>query len=230
MTRLVAILILFAGPLVAAPLDGPRLQALVEQALRAAGQEGHVTVSRHRVYPSCPTRPTVSPIDGGWQAVRVSCDAIGWSRTIRVEGGRPPSRKVDPSDDRGLGKVIVVKESLPRGTLITASHLEVSHRRSAHLDGLVTRKETAIGRKLKINLGAGQALLARHLQHDWQVEEGEPVTITGGSGPITIEASGVALENGQLGQAIRVTNARSGELVHVVVTGPNKVQVLPNMR
>lgn len=59
---------------------------------------------------------------------------------------------------------------------------------------------------------------------------GAPVTIAGGAGPVRIQIGGVALEPGQLGQAIRVTNARSGRLVHVIVTGPNKVTVRPNMR
>lgn len=56
------------------------------------------------------------------------------------------------------------------------------------------------------------------------------MTIAGGAGPVRIQTGGVALEPGQLGQAIRVTNARSGRLVHVIVTGPNKVTVRPNMR
>ena len=49
-------------------------------------------------------------------------------------------------------------------------------------------------------------------------------------GGIRIEAAGVALEPGQLGQDIRVTNAGSGEVVHVTVTGRNKVMVRPNIR
>jgi len=95
---------------------------------------------------------------------------------------------------------------------------------------LIALPESAIGRSLRVNLGAGQALLGRHLEHDWQVEKGAPVTIASGAGPILIQTSGVALEPGQLGQAIRVSNARSGQLVHVIVTGPNKVTVRPNMR
>jgi len=72
--------------------------------------------------------------------------------------------------------------------------------------------------------------LARHLDHDWQVTDGGPVTIVTILGGIRIEAAGVALEPGQLGQDIRVTNAGSGEVVHVTVTGRNKVMVRPNIR
>ena len=230
MIRLAAVLVCCAAPLAAAPLDASRVQALVEHALRAAGQEGQVMISQYRTFPPCPKPPTVTPLGGDWQSVRLSCGDTGWQRTLRVRGGRPAPRSARDPDARPADLVIVLRESLPRGTVIEAAHLDLAERPAGHRDGLVVRKATAIGRRLRTNLGAGQALLGRHLDHDWTVTEGAPVTITNATAGVRIEAAGVALENGQMGQEIEVANARSGDALQGVVTGPNKVKVLPNMR
>jgi len=228
--RIAALLICCAVPVGAAQIDGDRVQALVEQALRAAGQGGHAVISSHRGFPPCPSAPTVGPHAGGWQAVRITCDAAGWHRVIRIRDGQAAPRIGGGDVDSAKTPALVLTESLPRGTVLNPAHLEQVDIAAAGQGDLIALPESAIGRSLRVNLGAGQALLGRHLEHDWQVEKGAPVTIASRAGPILIQTSGVALEPGQLGQAIRVSNARSGQLVHVIVTGPNKVTVRPNMR
>jgi len=228
--RIAVLLICCAVPVGAAQISGDRVQALVEQALRAAGQGGHAVISSHRGFPPCPSAPSVGPHAGGWQAVRLSCAEAGWHRVIRIRDGQAAPRIGGGGADRATTPALVLTESLPRGTVLNPAHLAQVDIAAAGQGDLITLPESAIGRSLRVNLGAGQALLGRHLEHDWQVETGAPVTITTGAGPIRIEADGVALEPGQLGQAIRVSNARSGQLVHVIVTGPNKVTVRPNMR
>lgn len=230
MIRVAALLICCAVPVGAAQIDGDRVQALVEQALRAAGQGGHAVISSHRGYPPCPTSPTVAPHAGGWQAVRVTCEPAGWHRVIRIREGQAAPRIAGGRAESATTPALVLTESLPRGTVLNAAHLNRVDVAAIGQGDLIAVPESAIGRSLRVNLGAGQALLGRHLEHDWQVDKGAPVTIAGGAGPIRIQTGGVALEPGQLGQSIRVTNARSGQLVHVIVTGPNKVMVRPNMR
>ncbi len=231
MIRIAVLLICWAGPLTAAQIDGARVQALVEQALKAAGQGGQAIVSPHRGFPPCPEPPTVAPHAGGWQAVRIMCDPAGWQRVLRIRDGQPAARIAEASPpDRATTPALVLTESLPRGTVLNAAHLEQGQVPAAGQGDLVAAPRTAIGRALRVNLGAGQALLGRHLEHDWQVTQGAPVTIAGGTGPIRIETAGRALDSGQLGQAVRVSNARSGRIVHAIVSGPNKVTVRPNMR
>ena len=230
MIRIAALLICCAVPVGAAQISGGRVQALVEQALRAAGQGGHAVISSHRGYPPCPSAPTVGPHAGGWQAVRVACDAAGWHRVIRIREGQAAPRTGGAGGEIARTPALILTESLPRGTVLNAAHLEQADIAATGQGDLIAAPETALGRSLRVNLGAGQALLGRHLEHDWQVEKGAPVTITGGAGRVRIETAGIALDPGQLGQAVRVSNARSGHLVHAVVTGPNKVTVRPNMR
>ncbi|WP_297773277.1 flagellar basal body P-ring formation chaperone FlgA [uncultured Roseovarius sp.] len=146
------------------------------------------------------------------------------------ETGRAGPRIGSAGREIAQTRALVLVESLPRGTVLNTAHLERADIPVTGQGDLVVARESAIGRRLKVHLGAGQAPLGRYLDHDWPVNKGAPVTIAGGKGPIRIETAGVALEPGQLGQAIQVTNARSGQLVHAIVTGLNKVTARPNIR
>lgn len=227
----IAVVLACLLPLDAVALDGQAVQAVIAQALRDAGQGGAPVVSANRPYPPCMDPLNVAPHQGGWQAVQVTCASPGgWNRVIRIEGGAAAPRLPGVTDDAPQRPALVLTESLPRGTVLEATHLREAPIGARARGDLVMSPETAIGRRLKSNLGAGQPLLARHLEHDWQVDVGGPVTIATDLGGIRIEAAGVALEPGQMGQDIRVTNAGSGEVVHVTVTGRNKVTVRPNIR
>lgn len=149
---------------------------------------------------------------------------------IRIEGGQAAARLPGASSEVAQRTALMLTESLPRGTVLQAEHLRVAGIAANAQGDLVESMQTALGRRLKSNLGAGQPLLARHLEYEWLVDPDGPVTIVTAVGGIRIEASGIALEPGQLGQDIRVTNAASGQVVHVTVTGRNKVTVRPNIR
>ncbi|WP_417726996.1 flagellar basal body P-ring formation chaperone FlgA [Roseovarius sp.] len=221
----------FLVPLEAVALEGREVQALVEQALADAGQGGQAMLSANRGFPSCPMPPEVSPHRGGWQAVSLRCEGPGgWTRVIRIEGGQAAARLPGGSSEVAQRTALMLTESLPRGTVLQAEHLRVAGIAANAQGDLVESMQTALGRRLKSNLGAGQPLLARHLEYEWLVDPDGPVTIVTAVGGIRIEASGIALEPGQLGQDIRVTNATSGQVVHVTVTGRNKVTVRPNIR
>lgn len=226
------LLLMLAAPLRAEPLSGQQVSDLIHQALAAVGQGGTPVLSLHRGFPPCSTPPVVTPSKAGWSAVDITCpDTQGWARRVRINGGQPVARAPRPATtDTPTTQAIMLADSLPKGTVLSRDHLTSGTVPGIGQDGQITDMTNALGRRLKVNLGAGQALLARHLDHDWLVREGSPVTIQIQTGPILIETGGIALQSGQLGEAIRVSNARSGRALHVTVTGPNKTKVRPNIR
>lgn len=230
--RNVILLLMLAAPLRAEPLSGQQVSDLIHQALAEAGQGGTPVLSLHRGFPPCSTPPSITPGRSGWSAVDVTCpDIQGWTRRVRINGGQPVARVPrTAAADSPVTQAIVLTESLPKGTVLSRDHLTTGTVPGIGQDGQITDLTSALGRRLKVNLGAGQAVLARHLDHDWLVREGSPVTIQIETGPILIETGGIALQSGQLGEAIRVSNARSGRALHVTVIGPNKTKVRPNIR
>lgn len=230
--RTLILLLMLAAPLRAEPFSGQQVSDLIHQALAEAGQGGTPVLSLHRGFPPCSTPPTITPGRAGWSAVDVTCpDTQGWTRRVRINGGQPVARVPrTAAADSPVTQAIVLTESLPKGTVLSRDHLTTGTVPGIGQDGQITDLTSALGRRLKVNLGAGQAVLARHLDHDWLVREGSPVTIQIETGPILIETGGIALQSGQLGEAIRVSNARSGRALHVTVIGPNKTKVRPNIR
>lgn len=216
-----------------ASLNGAEVQAQVAKVLVEFGQVGGVRISPHRSYPACKSDLKVAPHMGSWQAVSVACpgdiDAPGWRRVLRVEDSLASRSQRNSSKHARVSRALILRESLARGTVLTSEHLFYGDAPGLGYDGLVLHLETAVGRQLKVNLGAGRALLARHIDHAWKVEEGAPVTITTLHGGVRIDTQGYADADGQLGQSIPVRNARSGTLVFGLVTGQNKVEVQPKM-
>lgn len=232
MIRTLILLLMLATSLRAESLSGQQVSDLILQALADAGQDGSPLLSLHRGFPPCTTRPNITPSKAGWSAVDITCaDTQGWYRRVRIDGGQPVAHaRRATATDTPTTQAIVLTDSLPKGTILSHDHLTTGTVLGIGQDGQISDLTSALGRRLKVNLGAGQALLARHLDHDWLVREGSPVTILIETGPILIETSGIALQSGQLGEAIQVSNARSGRTLHVTVSGPNKTKVRPNIR
>lgn len=219
---------LLGGPLAAQ--DGAELRAQIIAAGAAAGVTITPQLSANRGFPPCPAPVTITASDAAWSRVTLSCPA-GWTRVIRTDA--TPSAPLPRADAPGPGlttPAVVLTESLPRGTVLQPHHLTRTLIAAHGQTDLVQALDSAIGRGLRSNLGAGQPLLGRHLAPDTAVRRDRPVTITISAAPILIEASGIAIEDGQIGQDIRVRNTSSDRIVHVTVTGPNKVAVQPNIR
>ena len=66
--------------------------------------------------------------------------------------------------------------------------------------------EDIVGRKLKTSVTARKPIQARHLKPKWLVEEDDEVVIQNQAGGISVDMVGLALENGQYGEWIKVQN------------------------
>ncbi|MFD0857555.1 flagellar basal body P-ring formation chaperone FlgA [Roseovarius aquimarinus] len=226
---LVALLAALALPAHGAPVTGEDARAAIREATEAAGVSGVPVLSSNRGFPPCAGALDATPMAGDWRAVRLGC-AGAWSRVIRLDGAPGAVRAATPGAAQPDTRALILARSLARGTILAPGDLVLGEVPAAGQGDLLRDPAEAVGRRLRSNLGAGQALLPRHLEHDWAVTAGAPVTIVARHGAASIEAAGIALENGQIGQEIRAENANSGEIVHVRVAGPNKVAVRPNIR
>lgn len=216
----------------AEPLDGRRIAILIEEALEQAGQSGQALVSPNRGFPACAVPPVVAKGGRDWSTVRVSCpEGRTWNRILRVKDADRAPRAAQVRSKPIGDTVWALDESLARGTVIAAHHLRPVRVRDVDRmpDGVIEEATRILGRTLKANLGEGRVVQARHLEHDWFVTKGGRVVIEARVGAASIQTGGVALENGQLGQRVRVENARSGRAVSVTVTGRNFVVAGPNI-
>ena len=75
---------------------------------------------------------------------------------------------------------------------------------------------------------AGNAIDSGDVQTQVMVAKGKIVTLTFSKGGIMLSTKGKALENGGLGDTVRVMNAQSKNIVEGTVTAPETVFVEPN--
>ena len=213
-------------------VSGGQVVDLVQAAMRAAGMSGTPQISMLRSFPACATTPVVNPTDPSWRTVSLGCERPRpWRRAIRTHARGTAAAPITAPDHSPFDgtRSVVLTESLSRGTVLTRDKLALRDVPAIMGDTLYHDLAAVTGRTLKVNLGAGRPVLARHLDRDWMVRKGDPVAISANLGGLVVETAGQALQAGQQGELIEVRNTTSGKVLHAIVAEANKVVVRPKM-
>ena len=229
--------------------DGEKVTRLIKERLTSEGLDGNPSIDADRKFQACNSKLRIDPMFGGWNTVTVRCDdAAGWRFAIRtnlssrpipvpIRDFRPGTENVNRIESKSMLSrrgpevvdeinVVALSGSVLRNEMIALDDLVMIpvHKRNAA--GAFFDPADVAGRRMKVNVSAHQPLLARHLQPDYLVEEGNEVLITSSFGGISVDMVGYARENGQVGEWISVENANSGKAVRAKVTGEKKVRVI----
>ncbi len=122
--------------------------------------------------------------------------------------------------------VLVVKQNLPRGTILQASDVETRRLDiSRFSNGYFTDKSEILGKLLKRNLRRGDILTNGMLDVRKLVKRGEIVTIMASSSTLAIRVKGQALMDGRKGDIIRVKNHSSKREIQAIVVATGMVKV-----
>ena len=117
----------------------------------------------------------------------------------------------------------MARQLLRAGSLVTADMLVEVDQPATGLDGQVLRtiKEAENSEAVR-EIAAGVALRSYDLRRALLVKTGKIVQLTiTQAGGFSISARVEALQDGRLGDQVRLKNLESGRLVTGVVTGPN---------
>lgn len=234
---LLAILLLSFRPAAALadtgqPLTGRDIAGIVGAALVEHGLEGKAILADKRRYFPCETALTVSPrIDGRWDSVNVNCPGIiPWSIVVRTSAAVPEDFSFGNDDPDVLAtSLVVLRHDMRRGEVITADKLEIARIQRAPASGIFTDIAPLVGRRMAYAVGAGVPLRDRHLEMEWYVRADEPIVIEVNTGSVVVAMAGIALENGQIGDLIRVRNSRSARVLVGMLEDEKKIIVSPNM-
>jgi flagella basal body P-ring formation protein FlgA len=214
-------------------LTGADVAKQVEQALNEVGVAASLLITEERRYYPCDTELRVSPrIADRWDTLEVSCSApTPWSIILRTQGQvwTDTAGSEEDSVPGDMTQAVVLRQSARKGQLITADMLELAQFDRAPAHGYFSDPAALVGRRLTSNVGNGVPVRDRHLQPDWAIEEGQRIAIETDLGSITVASSGIALENGAIGDMISVRNASSNKLLQGLVSGENKISVIANM-
>ena len=238
----------------AASLTGDEVTLLIAERLADENLEAKPIISANRIFPDCAGKVDILPMFGGWHTVHVACSVTnGWRFAIRTNLGTPAgggkgragarqnktavdiasitglitSTAGETSDGNASGmKVLALNRSMTKGDIVTADDLTIVEVAKRNAIGAFLVGNDIVGRRFKSSLTAGRPVRARHLQPDYLVTKDAEVMITSKAGAISVDVVGIALENGQFGEWIKVQNASSGESVFARIISEKKVSVI----
>ena len=197
---------------------------------------------------SCTKPLTVDHPFTSKDTVRVRCVDPVWQLYLQVSMPLPPPpppvQAAAPAGNQGkplassaspavvvapVSKTVVVpKKLIMRGTVIEADMLEEISQTGGQVDNsLLQSMKDALTAEAVRDLSAGQALRSSDIRRAILVKQGQSVTMTVGEKSgflITVRVE--ALQDGRMGEQVRLKNTESGRQISGVVTGPNTVKGL----
>jgi flagella basal body P-ring formation protein FlgA len=161
-------------------------------------------------------------------ALRVRCAQPVWQLFVNLNTGQafaPSSRATAPAPV--LHKVLVSKELLKRGTVITPAMFSTAEMPAAGMENQIISDSKIIkNMELVRDLTPNTPLRSYDVKNAVLVKRGQEVQVTAGEGQgfsITMRAE--ALQDGGWGEQIRLKNVESGRSLQGVITGPNAAKL-----
>lgn len=148
--------------------------------------------------------------------------------TLRAEAGQPPLSFTCEAEISAWGKPLVTREHLASGSALDETAVARSDEVELTADILAGKRPLfQLDENLVLlrSLPAGTILTSSDVDYPLLVKKGEPVTIFFQQGAISVQAQGLALEDGRLGSRIQVKNDSSGKIVEGTVVGEGMIEV-----
>jgi flagella basal body P-ring formation protein FlgA len=118
--------------------------------------------------------------------------------------------------------VVVISSAVSPGTLLTADNIRVVNMNKKLLrSSTFADIEDVVGARIKRRVTAGNPVNPNNLCF---VCKGDSVTISAGNPSMRVKTSGVALEDGRMGETIQVKNRRSNKKIYAQVAGTGRVE------
>ena len=165
--------------------------------------------------PFCLTPLEISlPFNSGQRiTARVNCHTPVWSLFVTAQV-------------RQLMDVVITNRPLIRNSIIGPNDVRLSEQDVIRLSGDYFLQPTdVIGKQVRRPIGSDQVINSRMVEVALAVKRGDQVSLESRRGSLVIRTVGVALEDGNLNQQIRVRNENSGNEVRAIVIAPGRVQV-----
>ena len=209
-------------------ITGQEIQRQASKFFANLGYNIQLKVSTKRHFYPCNSSLEFSPRSpDNWSSVKVACPSAEWSVLLRSTALNPEAiRKspIEPSTDTAL----TVSRNITKGEVIRATDVVITDIPASSKRGTFTNIEAVIGRKATKNLARGATLKARHLTIDYDVSVDDEILLSSGTESFKVSTSVLALEDGQIGDMVRVQNVKSGKIFKAVITDEKKVAVIAN--
>jgi flagella basal body P-ring formation protein FlgA len=123
-------------------------------------------------------------------------------------------------------KIFVLKQGVKRGEIVRSQDVFVKDTFTTENSVVYpARIEDIVGKAVKRDMAAGTAITSQALEDSFAIQRGETVNIVADNKNLSVQAKGVSLEKGRLGDLIRVKNLTSDREIVGRVAGSGTVKV-----
>jgi flagellar basal body P-ring formation protein FlgA len=232
---LAVLAILLVPPVQAAPISGDDAVALIAAAMQRDGVAPPDMAAPLRALPRCDHPPEVSPVGGDWALAALRCAApTAWQRVLRTGAlararGAATRDQAAPSSAPDAQMVLSLARPVPRGARITPDDLTLVAFAGLDPAQVLVDPAHATGRRLRLAVGAGQALLERHLEPLLDVEPAQTLTVQLRAASIEIATTATAITGGRIGDRITIRPVFGGPPIEATITAAGIVHVRANI-
>ncbi len=163
------------------------------------------------------------------ESVRVRCAQPAWQIFLRVQTATaavPAASQTTQAAAPVNRTTVITRHLIQRGTQLQPAMLEEVSRPTLGLDPqAVSSLNDVVNAEATRDLPAGQVVRSNDIRRAVLVKQGQSALMTVGQGKgfeITIRVE--AMQDGRMGEQIRLKNTESGRLVTGTVTGPGAVR------
>ena len=222
-------------------ISGEEISAKVTQWLNKEGINGTPIFSKNRHFKDCKNKIDIKKVFNNYKTLKVNClDKNGFELTMRVKNFRKVKNKKIlksnqlskvikgkniPKETNTIFKIIKLKKSLEKNDIIQLNDIQTVIVEKRHQTSFFSDKNELVGRKLKKNLKLGQILHPRHLFENFDVYNGDIISIVSNLGNVSVTVSGEAQDSGNLGDLIKVKNLKSGKIVRGYIKKDKKIRI-----
>ena len=161
--------------------------------------------------------------------IKVFCEKPNkWSIILRNKILKPKKvKKALKLNNRYKNEVVVLKNDLDKGSVVSPDDIKEIFVNTSINKGIAVSKNDVIGKKIKNKILANKVIYLKNLEKNWMIEKNSKVIFENSSEFIKIKVDGIALENGDFNDKIKVKNISSGEILTGFVNNNKKVIFRP---
>ena len=208
-------------------ITGMQLQKLIEEWLQNKGKQSNITILKELQYPDCDkTKLIINDISGNFKLIKVNCYGKNpWQFIVRNKTKKKieKKRKIVKHEE-----VLALKNSKNKGEIIFEDDIVSIIKKKGLKNTYITNKKEVIGKKLTKSMRPNQVLKYSSVKNDWLIEKNAKVTIINNKSFITIKEEGLAMNDANFMEEIRVKNIKSGKII--VGYAKNKKKVILNTK
>ncbi len=210
----------------ASTISGYEIKSLIEKWLEKQGVEANVNILESLKYPACePDNIIINDISGNSKLIKVNC--IGnnpWQFIVRNKVNKLKSK----TQNKQLSNFYALKNFKEKGYIIKEKDLILVTRKNSQKNVFISDKSDIVGKKLKKSVNSNQLLKRSNLQKDWLIKKNSLVTIINNKTFVTIKEDGLAMNDANYMDIVKVKNVKSGKVI--VGYAKNEKKVILNTK